>query len=305
MECESTLSLAGETGGGPVSCAEAEERIMARHLAGALAFTLGLALAGHPVLAKGSHGGGGGGGHSGGSHAVARGGGGGHSGGGGHYSGGGGHYSGGGGHYSGGGGRYSGAPGYSGYGSHAVPRGSYSTHGSVAERRHPSGGYDHGGYSHGGYGYRHGGYYYHGYYYPYSYWGYPYFSASLYFGWPFYYSAWPYYDTWPYDTTYYPGTVVGYGAPAYGSAEPDPGRASSDQPPADAGRLRLEVRPEDTSVYVDDQFRGTAAEARALTLMPGRHVIELVRPGFRTERREVDIVAGRNPDLLVEMQKPY
>ncbi len=258
---------------------------MARHFAGALALTLGLALAAQPALAKGSRGGGGGG-RSGGSHAVARGGG--HPSGGAHYS---------------GGGRYSGAysaPSRGGYGYHAVPRGSYSGYGSVAARRHPSSGYYRGGYYHGGYA--HGGYY-HGGYYPY-YWGYPYLSASLYFGWPYYYSAWPYYDSWSYYPTYDPGSYVGYAAPDYGPAGPD-AMASGDRPPADAGRLRLEVRPEDTSVYVDDQFRGTAAEARALTLMPGRHVIELVRPGYKTERREVEVVAGRNPDVLVEMQKPY
>ena len=49
--------------------------------------------------------------------------------------------------------------------------------------------------------------------------------------------------------------------------------------------MRLEVRPEDASVYVDDRFRGTAREARSLRLNPGRHTIELVRPGFAVERR--------------------
>ena len=52
------------------------------------------------------------------------------------------------------------------------------------------------------------------------------------------------------------------------------------------GRVRLEVRPDDASVYVDDEFRGTARDARILNLPPGRHLIELVRPGFATERRE-------------------
>jgi hypothetical protein len=64
------------------------------------------------------------------------------------------------------------------------------------------------------------------------------------------------------------------------------------------------VRPEDTSVYVDDEFRGSAREARVLALPPGRHTIELVRPGYVTERREMEIVDGESHDVLVEMQRP-
>ena len=63
-------------------------------------------------------------------------------------------------------------------------------------------------------------------------------------------------------------------------------------------------RPDDASVYVDDEFRGTAADARQLTLAPGRHKIELVRPGFGIERHEVEIVKGERTDLLVELQRP-
>ena len=69
------------------------------------------------------------------------------------------------------------------------------------------------------------------------------------------------------------------------------------------GQVRLEVRPDDASVYVDDEFRGTACEARVLDLPPGRHAIELVRPGFAVERREVDVVKGERTDVLVELQR--
>jgi hypothetical protein len=57
-------------------------------------------------------------------------------------------------------------------------------------------------------------------------------------------------------------------------------------------------------VYVDDEFRGTAREARIMRLPPGRHVIELVRPGFATERREVTVVSGESQDVLVELLRP-
>ncbi len=67
------------------------------------------------------------------------------------------------------------------------------------------------------------------------------------------------------------------------------------------GRVRLEVRPDDATVYVDDEFWGTASESDASTLRAGRHVIELVRPGFEVVRREVDVVAGETSDVLVEL----
>ena len=85
---------------------------------------------------------------------------------------------------------------------------------------------------------------------------------------------------------------------------PRGGRGPAIVLPGESGQLRLEVRPEDTSVYVDDEFRGAAADARQLTLAPGRHTIELVRPGYGIERHQVDIVKGERTDLLVELRRP-
>ena len=212
--------------------------------------------------------------------------------------------------------------------------------GSVAELRHPRAGTGRGGY---GGSYWHGGGHHRGYYKPYYgyrpyYGGYyrPYFSGSIYWGWPYYSSAWPYYSTWPYYYSW-PSYAGGYYAEGYyegaqrssrgayppddyaddaapapysyddRSREPAPprgGRAPAIAQLGESGQLRLEVRPEDTSVYVDDQFRGTAADARLLTLSPGRHAIELVRPGYGIERREVDVVKGERSDLLVELRRP-
>jgi hypothetical protein len=203
------------------------------------------------------------------------------------------------------------------------------------------GGHGHGGYGykgHRGYGYGYKGYY--PYYNPYYYGAYynrPYFYGSLYWGWPYYsswpYYAWPYYASVPYASVSYtsvPYSSVYYGDPradAYPEADvpsdyapaPEYDDRSSDTrepPPPDSGRspdvtllgesgqLRLEVRPDDASVYVDDEFRGTARDARQLTLGVGRHRVELVRPGFAVERRDVEIVKGQRADLLVELQRP-
>jgi hypothetical protein len=204
----------------------------------------------------------------------------------------------------------------------------------VAGARHPQGGtgygHYHGGYyghSHGYYGHSHGYYPYYPYYYPYAYYGYGYPSFGLSFSWG--YPSYSYYPV-PYAA---PSYGVGYstasgGSEDYSSAPPASDYGDDQAPPPQqddpryappppqqenqryapsprdhaTGSLRIEVRPEDTSVYVDDQFRGTAREARGLSLPPGHHTIELVRPGFATEHREVQIVAGQRHDLLVEMQ---
>jgi len=162
---------------------------------------------------------------------------------------------------------------------HASPGRGYAPRGSVAERRHPRPGTGTGGY------YR-----------PYYR---PYFYGSLSFGWP-YYGVWPYYGD---GYSYYPGYSVGYDAPAPSSGyyEDDALETAPRDADRDTGRIRLEVRPDDASVYVDDEFRGTARETRSLTLPAGRHRIELVRPGYATERREVDVASGERRDVLVEM----
>ena len=74
---------------------------------------------------------------------------------------------------------------------------------------------------------------------------------------------------------------------------------------ADAGTLRLSVRPDDASIYVDGEFRGTPRQARNIRLTPGRHRIEVVRPGFRTFEREVELRPGRTVELEVELERPY
>jgi len=69
------------------------------------------------------------------------------------------------------------------------------------------------------------------------------------------------------------------------------------------GRLRLTVRPADASVYVDGAFRGTGREAASLPLPAGRHRVEVVRPGFRTEERDVEVTAGETTEATFELGK--
>jgi hypothetical protein len=195
--------------------------------------------------------------------------------------------------------------------------------GPGAAYRHPRAGTGTGyyyGYGHGhGYGYGHYPYYGYGYGYPY----YPYYGYA--YGWPYYGLGLSfYYGGGGYAAPYY---SMGYAAPAYGYAGPgysgpgyaDPGYA----PPAEggyageepygapdeqaqgaAGELQLSVQPEDAVVYVDDAFRGMARQVGRLRLAPGRHRVEVVRPGFRTADREVDVQPGTVASLEIELERP-
>jgi hypothetical protein len=83
-------------------------------------------------------------------------------------------------------------------------------------------------------------------------------------------------------------------------------RAASDLPPGlppgEAGTLLLDVRPSDASIYVDGAFRGTA-RLRSLRLTPGRHRVEVVRPGYRTVERDVDVEPGREVEVRLDLER--
>jgi hypothetical protein len=79
---------------------------------------------------------------------------------------------------------------------------------------------------------------------------------------------------------------------------------AENEPAPEYGKLQLSVQPEDASVYVDGAFRGTGREASSLKLVPGRHRIEVVRPGFRTAENDVDVPAGETTRLKVTLERP-
>jgi hypothetical protein len=81
------------------------------------------------------------------------------------------------------------------------------------------------------------------------------------------------------------------------------GGLSTVEQPTGPGELSLSLRPEDASVYVDGRFCGAGREAERLLLPPGRHRVEVTRPGFRTLDREVDVRAGRTVELDASMEQ--
>jgi hypothetical protein len=80
--------------------------------------------------------------------------------------------------------------------------------------------------------------------------------------------------------------------------------AAGNEPSGEFGKLELTVEPEDASVYVDGAFRGTGREAASLRLAPGRHRIEVVRPGFRTAENDIEVPAGETTRIRVILDRP-
>lgn len=100
-------------------------------------------------------------------------------------------------------------------------------------------------------------------------------------------------------------------APAASDVRSEPPRPEGAEPHAEAaeppgeprGDVSLRVRPEDATVYVDGQYRGTARELQHLRLPAGRHRVELVRPGFQPLEKDFDVEAGRTTDLALSMER--
>jgi PEGA domain len=212
--------------------------------------------------------------------------------------------------------RYTSGHGGYGYygGGHAVPRGSagYAPRSGASYRR-PRVGYGTG-YARGrgygrSYGYRSYGYrsYGRGSYgrYPYGY-GYGYFpyawvglDLAFSLGAAYPYLGW--YDA-PYDMGYVSDEPYWSGGSArdgdyYDRDDP------RDDARAEGAALRLTVVPDDASVWIDGAFRGAARDLVRLTLRPGRHEVEIVRPGFRTAAREIEVHAGTD-SLRIELERP-
>jgi hypothetical protein len=71
------------------------------------------------------------------------------------------------------------------------------------------------------------------------------------------------------------------------------------------GRLRLDVDPEDASVYLDGRFVGTGTDLAlmrgGLPVAPGDHRLAVVRPGRKAEERKFEVKAGEDVELEIEL----
>lgn len=91
-----------------------------------------------------------------------------------------------------------------------------------------------------------------------------------------------------------------------GNWSPRSSRDESLDARGEPARVRLEVLPEDASVYLDGRFLGTGRElARlraGLLIDPGSHTLEVVRPGYAPERRTLEVEAGSDQEVEVELE---
>jgi hypothetical protein len=73
------------------------------------------------------------------------------------------------------------------------------------------------------------------------------------------------------------------------------------------GLLRLRVTPSDASVYIDGEFMGTGATLSrlhgSLRLDSGRHTIEVARPGYRSQAREVRLSPGAPLTVEIDLER--
>jgi hypothetical protein len=92
---------------------------------------------------------------------------------------------------------------------------------------------------------------------------------------------------------------------AYDDAyEPDD---DDEDTPGAMARLRLQVTPDDASLYLDGNFLGSAREiaqlSAGLVVPAGSHRLEVVRPGYRPEEVEFDGEAGEELDLEIDLEE--
>lgn len=75
---------------------------------------------------------------------------------------------------------------------------------------------------------------------------------------------------------------------------------------ATPGQLRLRIEPTDAVVYLDGRFVGSGEEIGRLhgplVVDVGRHTVEIARPGYRTQRLDVDAKAGEEVWLEVALE---
>jgi hypothetical protein len=69
------------------------------------------------------------------------------------------------------------------------------------------------------------------------------------------------------------------------------------------GELRLLVKPADAAVYVDGIFRGNAEDVAELDIPPGKHRVDVVRPGYVTFKKDVVVGPGQAVEQRVELAR--
>lgn len=70
--------------------------------------------------------------------------------------------------------------------------------------------------------------------------------------------------------------------------------------------IELKVNPSESSIYLDGKFWGVSPKEGTITnfsLEKGKHKIEIVKPGYKTEKRIVNVKTGKKIKLTIKMLK--
>jgi hypothetical protein len=75
--------------------------------------------------------------------------------------------------------------------------------------------------------------------------------------------------------------------------------------PVITAELKVDVQPDRSAVFVDDQFQGHAGELggafHSMLLSPGMHRIKVELPGYQTFESDVSLVAGQKSVVKTEL----
>jgi hypothetical protein len=78
-------------------------------------------------------------------------------------------------------------------------------------------------------------------------------------------------------------------------------------PSPDLGRLMLDVRPDDASVYLDGRFVGTGRDVSTATepllVVPGEHRLQVVHPQYSNAEQTVTMQAGEEKLVEITLQR--
>ncbi|MGQ9495505.1 MAG: PEGA domain-containing protein [Thermoanaerobaculaceae bacterium] len=106
--------------------------------------------------------------------------------------------------------------------------------------------------------------------------------------------------------------VFGKSASREKDARPDPSLRPELRAPGRKGgtgtgkaALRFTVEPPQAVVYLDGEFLGTGEElaqlVRAVAVEPGEHEVEVMAPGYESQKRELEVAAGQTLEVNLRL----
>ena len=83
-------------------------------------------------------------------------------------------------------------------------------------------------------------------------------------------------------------------------------KAKEKRDPDDYVNIVLEVSPTESSIYIDGKFWGISPANKKienLRLKPGSYTLDVVKPGYRSYRKKLELNAGEDLKLVIKLVK--